>query len=1790
MKHHCSIVFTAFFYFFFTGEVKGEIYINNTFSSLRDTSANLAKGINTLNEIMLCNRDDNDVYKADKVQHGFAGKYEAKSATPTSLNLQMPLEANPPLITYTSIASPTCIYSGMSLTGVVITDATGIPLSGTNRPKIYYRKNAGSWFSKPGINISGTVTNSTWTFSIVESDMGALVGADIISYYVIAEDLNPTVNVGSNPSTGLVATGVNNVITAPTAPNTYTLRYNLIGTYTVGTGGNFTNLTTAINAYNNACSLAGNSIFELTDNSYPSETFPINILLRADADAAHTLTIRPASSASPVITGASSNPIINLSGAKYISFDGRQGGTGTVKSLTFINTGIGTTFQFVNDAQNNNLKYCTVKGQRNSAASGTVFFGLANASGTGNDNNTIDNNNISDATSQSRYGIFSGGTNFRENSNNAITNNNISNYFNALNNSGGVYIASNSSNWVVTGNRFFQTSRRVYTANSLEHFGIYITDGTGYTISNNVIGYENAAGTGTTIMIGNSGDLAGFPTAYTAGAGTSIRYFGIALSLDLFGTTSTVDGNTISGIAMFTSSAVATSVGIFCGIYVESGAADIGANVGNTIGAATGSNAIYVATTGSGGTVVGIRAACTGVAAIQNNMIGAILASGTSAGVAASFVGINFAGICNFTVSNNFIGNGTDDNLQAGYALLGGFLSSTGILTATNVGITSIFKGISSTSVGNTLNISGNTLRGWKMSGRTVNNTGIESTGAMTGPTPSVNINNNFIGTAATNWLNATVDNSGFLYAISVNNTAATTNNIKNNDIRGTFFGTQNGSGGGLIRLTGATATNNIATINGNTFSNLNFRFATANLYFIFTSYSIAATGRLIIDNNRIAGTFNGTGAATYNMIHCSMNSASGARAEITNNNFSNFTAASGFASNVYGIYTNFGLNPCILQVAGNTFSNLASGTGNIVGIEIADMTGTASCFNNTISNINCQANVEGISMGTSGASGQFNVMNNTISGIVSTGTGGFIFGISGYLSSVVNTTQTNIYSNIMQGFSSTNSIGIISGIHLDNGQASSNLSVTSNKIYNLRGTASGSRVYGINNYPTLAGNISYANNYIGDLDAPFSSVAGAAITGMKLLMVGGQANVYYNTIHLNASGSSTQFSTAAVFADPATQITFRNNIFSNVSTHGLSGKTVAYWRGDNNTGTYDAASNNNVFYAGAASTQNLIYHDGTNSDQTITAYKTRVTPRDNLSVSVLPAFITTTGSDINFLHLTTNSNCAIASGGDNSGILLAIDYDGNSRSTTAPFLTDIGADEVTKLNNWTAASSSNWNDAGNWSDGTVPNADAVNVSISTPPAVQPVIASVDNFQVSNLIIQPGANLTNKGLLSIAGAVYANPASINNIQAGIVEGSVQLNGNCLTPQSLSGRIFINNSVKNLTAGNDVNILAAAGGQVIVSGALSFGTSTGKTLNTGDNLTLASSAAATANVEDITGNIITGKVTVERYINTGLIAVGRHLKSWQFLSTPTSGQTIFQSWQENGTTPAGYGTIITGTGSGFDVATSTPSMKHYNSAGNSWIGITNTGNPINDQKGYLLFVRGDRTVTAYNQDAVPTILRTKGTLYQPSAPPPPVSVQAARLASVGNPYASAINLVYMKNNGLFVNLNNDVTVWDPLLAGTYLLGGYQTLSAANNYEPTAGSTATSYYPAGVSSPSIQSGQAFFVRSSGAAGSVTFTETCKISSNRLVNRISPVARERRYFRATLFTHGAVIADGNAVVFDPAFDNGINADDAYKFPNAGENFGLVRNGQKLSVEARRPVNKTDTLFYSITNLRKL
>ena len=62
---------------------------------------------------------------------------------------------------------------------------------------------------------------------------------------------------------------------------------------------------------------------------------------------------------------------------------------------------------------------------------------------------------------------------------------------------------------------------------------------------------------------------------------------------------------------------------------------------------------------------------------------------------------------------------------------------------------------------------------------------------------------------------------------------------------------------------------------------------------------------------------------------------------------------------------------------------------------------------------------------------------------------------------------------------------------------------------------------------------------------------------------------------------------------------------------------------------------------------------------------------------------------------------------------------------------------------------------------------------------------------------------------------------------------------------------------------------------------------------------------------------------------------------------------------------------------------------------------------------------------------------------------------------------------------------------------------------------------------------------------------------------------------------------LADGNTVVFAPQYSNGVDGSDAIKLTNPGENFGLLRNGSILAVEARQPIAAGDTIFFNMTHL---
>lgn len=65
---------------------------------------------------------------------------------------------------------------------------------------------------------------------------------------------------------------------------------------------------------------------------------------------------------------------------------------------------------------------------------------------------------------------------------------------------------------------------------------------------------------------------------------------------------------------------------------------------------------------------------------------------------------------------------------------------------------------------------------------------------------------------------------------------------------------------------------------------------------------------------------------------------------------------------------------------------------------------------------------------------------------------------------------------------------------------------------------------------------------------------------------------------------------------------------------------------------------------------------------------------------------------------------------------------------------------------------------------------------------------------------------------------------------------------------------------------------------------------------------------------------------------------------------------------------------------------------------------------------------------------------------------------------------------------------------------------------------------------------------------------------------------------------------LADGNMVIFDNQYSNGVDVFDIRKFSNFGENFGLRRNGVLLALEKRALPGAADTIYYDINNLNSI
>ena len=338
----------------------------------------------------------------------------------------------------------------------------------------------------------------------------------------------------------------------------------------------------------------------------------------------------------------------------------------------------------------------------------------------------------------------------------------------------------------------------------------------------------------------------------------------------------------------------------------------------------------------------------------------------------------------------------------------------------------------------------------------------------------------------------------------------------------------------------------------------------------------------------------------------------------------------------------------------------------------------------------------------------------------------------------------------------------------------------------------------------------------------------------------------------------------------------------------------------------------------------------------------------------------------------------------------------------------------------------------------------------------------------------------------------------------------------------------------------------------------------------------------------------GRFVVNRYIPVGLT----HGKSWQFLSVPNFDNNLKDCWQE-GNSPLSNNTPFLGTtisghrlgavSRGFDFYTPAgSSIKYYDDVTNNWFGIddglsTTSNISLTNVKGYLIFVRGDRSVQSYNATPSPTTLRTRGKLYSRGTDAPAaITVLPGHFQSVGNPYASAIDF-----NSLLITSNSIDTkfyVWDPMLPGSLGYGGYQTISSVNGYRPIPGGT--SNYNADTSYTSIQSGQAFFVYAT-QGGNVSFSEANKINNSLMAFRQLNTTTNAAVFSAKLYNAARLLVDGNAVFSSDTYDDSFDENDASKIINISENFYVCNNQKNLALDARNTITESDTIFYKIKNL---
>ena len=423
----------------------------------------------------------------------------------------------PPYVVFTPLQLQTASTDNLTFTAT-IRDATGVPVSGTLQPRVWFRRSlptTSSWASSPGTLQSGTGQNGTWQFTIDYTQLGfAPSRGDSYQYYVVAQDLNSPPYITSEPA-GCIQPDVNTQTAPPGSPYSYRIWKLLSGDIEVGTGKTYVNLTGAAGLFKdiNDNVLIGDVTVKITSALSEDGANALNQWIELNGSN-YYLTIQPAEAVNKTISGNYAGALISLNGADRVIIDGNFNGSG--QYLTFSNTNATTsnnTIYMSNTANNCTIKNCKVYSKK-------YAINIASS-----DNILIEGNDIyGDLAGNSltpQYGIFlsTATTNAR------IRKNLIHDFYSTANNgvAHGIYFNSGDASTVtgISNNAIYNIKGmgRAAAVNA-GYFvtGICIASGGNLKISNNSVYL--------------SGDVLGLSAAYY-GTGTCIYIHSGITQLDI---------------------------------------------------------------------------------------------------------------------------------------------------------------------------------------------------------------------------------------------------------------------------------------------------------------------------------------------------------------------------------------------------------------------------------------------------------------------------------------------------------------------------------------------------------------------------------------------------------------------------------------------------------------------------------------------------------------------------------------------------------------------------------------------------------------------------------------------------------------------------------------------------------------------------------------------------------------------------------------------------------------------------------------------------------------------------------------------------------------------------------------------------------------------------------------------------------------------------------------------------------------------------------------------------------